>query len=1386
MDSILYESDSEKSSQASSAKKSKKWVTPADILLTLLVTSVVCGFLAGWLIGRNKTFTADEIFYITFPGTMFMNMLSMLIVPLIVSSLISSLASLDSVISGKLGLRALVYYLTTTIIAVLIGITLVMTIKPGERSDGEPTAEENSEEFITAYAFLDIIMNMFPSNIVEACFRTYKTQAEEEVISAESLTSGVIFNLTLASGLTISQSLAMMNSKIRKLKSKTKAFQSDLLDSDSVNQDLGYFLTLMQENVVSASTFIDDITATDPTVDTTSIEQLKMQLQETIDTFETFIDGFPDILTNEDLDGIQNFTEKVFKTTNDLQKEMLALTGGLQVSFTDALILDIADPILTTMTSLDYVLYIIDPTGQSLLARSLNNQLMLLIDLGESAVSTERAAQLTRSTNLMTTQMMNIVVGALHSMDARNALSLGYISENLIQMTVNLMYMLDSENALDTEVLDVLSSLLDDVSAVLLDLAKVTSQPKAGDVDNIEELQNLFRDLEAILVDMTSILKTSSDYAVWYNDNVTDTVNTIYVGSYIYNMNIMGLVVFSIAFGVVVGRLGEDGQLVLRFFSATNAAVMQLVGIIMWYGPIGVFFLILGSILTVENWAEFVESVGLFIVTVFCGLVVHGFIVLPLLFLITTRRNPFKFLLGATQALFTALGTSSSAATLPVTTRCLEENNHLDPRVTRFVLPLGATINMDGMALYEALAAIFIAQLNGIPLTFAEVLVISDRFRTMLNVEGDSIGAGIVHYLSIKDLKKTEPRRNDVDLDTIENVNGVILGITLVLTIKPGDRTGMDPSDDVSNDDFNSAYAFLDIILNIFPPNIVEACFRTYKTEAEQEVIPAESLTSGDIYNLTLASGLTISQSLVMMNSKIRKLKSKTTAFQSDLVDNDSVSQDLGNFLTLMQENVVSASTFIDDIAATDPTVDTTSIEQLRIQLEENIDTFETFIDGFSDILTNEDLDGIQNFTEKVLKTTNDLQKEMLALTGDLQVPFTDALLLDIADPILTTMTSLDYVLYILDPIGQSLITRRLNNQLMLLIDLGESASSTESAAELTRSINLMTTQMMNIVVGALHSMDARNALNLGYVSENLIQMTVNLMYMLDSENALDNEALDVLSSLLDDVSAVLLDLAKVTTQAKAGSIDNVDQLQSLIRDLDAILVDMTTILKTSSDYVLWYHDNVTDTVNTIYVGRFVDNMNILGLVAFSIAFGVVIGRLGEDGQLVLRFFSATNGAVMTLVGIIMCSATLPITTRCLEENNDINPRVTRFVLPLGATINMDGTGLYEAVAAIYVAQMNGIPLTFAEVVVISDRFRTMVNVEGDSIGAGIVHYLSIKDLKKVESPRDEVALNPPIKIMEHDNGGFDNSIVDDYHDNDLEDIHNKSTENIISDNTYF
>ena len=90
----------------------------------------------------------------------------------------------------------------------------------------------------------------------------------------------------------------------------------------------------------------------------------------------------------------------------------------------------------------------------------------------------------------------------------------------------------------------------------------------------------------------------------------------------------------------------------------------------------------------------------------------HGFIVLPTIFTLTTKSLPFKFIANMANACTTAFGTGSSSATLPVTIGLLESKNKVDPRVCRFVLPIGATINMDGTALYEAVAAIFISQVE--------------------------------------------------------------------------------------------------------------------------------------------------------------------------------------------------------------------------------------------------------------------------------------------------------------------------------------------------------------------------------------------------------------------------------------------------------------------------------------------------------------------------------------------------------------------------------------------------------------------------------------------------------------------------------------------------
>lgn len=454
----------------------------AFVLFT--VGAVVFGIILGFGL-RSYKMSYREVKYFSFPGELLMRMLQMLVLPLLVSSLITGMAALDSHASGKMGMRAVMYYMTTTFIAVFIGIIIVLIIHPGKGSKDEFTKQQKIEQVSPADAFLDLIRNMFPPNLVQACTQQFKTQYGKRIVYVKVIVNDSIFNLT-------------------------------------------------------------------------------------------------------------NVTQEI------AQEEVIPLSG---------------------------------------------------------------------------------------------------------------------------------------------------------------------------------------------------TINGV---------NALGLVVFSLCFGLIIGNMKEQGQALRDFFDSLNEAIMRLVAIIMWYAPIGILFLIAGKIVEMDDITEMGGQLGMYTITVIIGLMIHGMIVLPTLYFVITRKNPFVFIAGLLQALITALGTSSSSATLPVTFKCLEENNKVDKRVTRFVLPVGATINMDGTALYEALAAIFIAQVNNMEMNFGQIITISitataasigaagipqaglvtmvivltsvglptdditliiavdwflDRLRTTTNVLGDSIGAGIIEFLS-----KDELQNSDVEL----------------------------------------------------------------------------------------------------------------------------------------------------------------------------------------------------------------------------------------------------------------------------------------------------------------------------------------------------------------------------------------------------------------------------------------------------------------------------------------------------------------------------------------------------------------------------------------------------------------------------------------------
>lgn len=456
-------------------------------LLIVTVVAVVLGIGLGVLVREYGNLSNLDKIYFAFPGEILMRMLKLIILPLIVSSMITGVAALDSSVSGKIGLRAIVYYFCTTVIAVILGIVLVVTIKPGVSQNADDIDRTGSTpEVTTVDALLDLIKNMFPENLVQACFQQFKTKREE----------------------------------------------------------------------------------VKPTKD-------------------------PDKNSTND----KNSTLDLFATEQQNQTKEYKLVGV-------------------------------------------------------------------------------------------------------------------------------------------------------------------------------------------YTDGV----------------NVLGLIVFCLVFGIVIGKMGEKGQILVDFFNALNDATMHIVQIIMWYMPLGILFLIAGKIIEVNDW-EIFRKLGLYMATVISGLAIHSIIILPLIYLVIVRKNPFKFAMGMAQALLTALMISSSSATLPVTFRCAEEKNRVDKRITRFVLPVGATINMDGTALYEAVAAVFIAQLNDMNLDVGQIVTISvtataasvgaagvpqaglvtmvivlsavglpaedvtliiavdwllDRFRTMVNVLGDAYGTGIVEKLSKKELEQMD------------------------------------------------------------------------------------------------------------------------------------------------------------------------------------------------------------------------------------------------------------------------------------------------------------------------------------------------------------------------------------------------------------------------------------------------------------------------------------------------------------------------------------------------------------------------------------------------------------------------------------------------------
>lgn len=257
------------------------------------------------------------------------------------------------------------------------------------------------------------------------------------------------------------------------------------------------------------------------------------------------------------------------------------------------------------------------------------------------------------------------------------------------------------------------------------------------------------------------------------------------------NGDILSVLVFAIFVGVALVAGGQRYQTILQMMQELLDMLLRIISWIMWLAPLGIMALL--TRLVAEQDVTLLISMLGFIMLVFGTTLFHGAVVLPGILYAVTRRSPLWFFRGSREALITAFATSSSSATIPVSLRCAEQNLGVPRRIAGFVIPMGATVNMDGTALYEAAAALFVANLIGIELNLVQQLVVFmtamiassgapgipsagmvtmvmvlqavglpaeaiaillpidrllDTVRTAVNVEGDIIGSLVVQHLA--------------------------------------------------------------------------------------------------------------------------------------------------------------------------------------------------------------------------------------------------------------------------------------------------------------------------------------------------------------------------------------------------------------------------------------------------------------------------------------------------------------------------------------------------------------------------------------------------------------------------------------------------------------
>lgn len=191
------------------------------------------------------------------------------------------------------------------------------------------------------------------------------------------------------------------------------------------------------------------------------------------------------------------------------------------------------------------------------------------------------------------------------------------------------------------------------------------------------------------------------------------------------NADMLSIIFFAIIFGYFITKVdNKPRRLLVNAFNAIFDVMMKIVLFVIKFTPLGIFGIVAKVVADQDDLVNLVSGMGLYMMTVILALGIHAFITLPVISRVVGKIHPYRHMKNMSTPLLTAFSTSSSGATLPLTINAIEQNSGVSNKISSFTLPLGATINMDGTALYECVAAMFIAQAYGLEMSFVNQMII--------------------------------------------------------------------------------------------------------------------------------------------------------------------------------------------------------------------------------------------------------------------------------------------------------------------------------------------------------------------------------------------------------------------------------------------------------------------------------------------------------------------------------------------------------------------------------------------------------------------------------------------------------------------------------------